>query len=373
MGILEIDYPNLVVKKELVKDRLVYTIDNFYKYPHIIVAKLLCHERKKKKKLADHNYYPGVRFDLDKLASRKEVDDHLNQFRDLLCSHGFDRSRFSASIRYQDIPKVANLRYQDIPEVMISKFSEEIGLSKPLVRVKESDSLEKRMKEHFRLREALRGNTIDTRTIPDICKTDNVSHELRGSMANPHCDSSPRLNTCNKLAAVCYLSKAIHGGTGLYYNKKLQTHCASYGYEIKRERNMVDKLIGATQDEKAKVLYLDREHYRLARSCNAPGKMMSESDEFYDLIHKFSMEFNRLIVYEGDLYHSMYVQDIDFWRKHDRITTNYFIPIYWQDEQGQSVDPNKVMGLGLGLDAIENSKHISKHIEYFHCDLINSL
>jgi hypothetical protein len=66
---------------------------------------------------------------------------------------------------------------------------------------------------------------------------------------------------------------------------------------------------------------------------------MSKSDDTYELLYLFPMKFNRLALYEGDLNHVMYVEDVNFWKTNERITSNYFVHIKWGlSPDGESVD-----------------------------------
>ena len=38
------------------------------------------------------------------------------------------------------------------------------------------------------------------------------------------------------------------------------------------------------------------------------------------------MKWNRLIMYDGDLFHGIYLEDEDIFKKNKRLTTNYLIP-----------------------------------------------
>ena len=71
-----IDYDNVTVNKIKVKDRDVYIIDNFYKYPERIVDYL----KKQNFKREEDNYYPGDRLYIHPEEKRK----HLDAFRNFM-------------------------------------------------------------------------------------------------------------------------------------------------------------------------------------------------------------------------------------------------------------------------------------------------
>ena len=58
---------------------------------------------------------------------------------------------------------------------------------------------------------------------------------------------------------------------------------------------------------------------------------MNETNEDFELLHFFPMKFNRLVVYDSDLLHAMYVKDADFFDTHERLTANYFMQQIWEE------------------------------------------
>jgi len=81
----------------------------------------------------------------------------------------------------------------------------------------------------------------------------------RGTVSNPHTDASPAISNYNTLACLCYLSKDIHGGTGLYYNKQLQTFCTNWDFENEDRWNLWKKVQAVTTDKEKLVII--RNHY----------------------------------------------------------------------------------------------------------------
>ena len=283
MGVLDIDHENIVVKKHTVMNRVVYTFDNFYKYPKLVRANY--HKFKDKSTVEKNNFYPGKRLHFTNSFTNQEIREHMDDLKRLICSHGFDNSRFvHAESDFQT----------RICEVSFSVCSDE-GANKPYAAE---------------------------------CLKD------RSNTSNPHTDSNPLgPERNNKLACLCYLSKDIHGGTGLYYNKRLQTFCTDAKYEDEDKWNLWKKVQAVTTDSEKLVIirnhYTDRSKNTFSRPT-AKG-FMNKSDEYFDLLHFFPMRFNRLIAYEGDIMHSMYIEDDNFYKVHERLTSNYFLDIYWDE------------------------------------------
>ena len=278
ISILQIDYDNIIVTKNTVKDRVVFTIDNFYKYPNSIIRRY--HKNQDKSIDKNDNTYPGTSLSLKDIIGADEVEQHTEDLRSLLCSHGFESSRFISS------------RYD---QVNVCRLSSEI----------------------VRQKGRLLGNHLKD----------------KGPVSNPHTDASPGFKRLNTLACLCYLSKDTHGGTGLYYNKQLKTFCTSVDFENENRWDMWKKVEGATTDEEK--LDIIEAHCIDRNEKTYPNLItkgpMNKSDEYFDLIHFFPMKFNRLIVYEGDIVHSMYMEDENFFKVHERLTSNYFLGIVWDE------------------------------------------
>jgi len=113
---------------------------------------------------------------------------------------------------------------------------------------------------------------------------------------NPHFDTDGDDNK-KLLAGVCFLSKVNHGGTAIYRNKKLN-------------------------------VYHDCEKFRKApMNLKYPNKsLLTKNSEYFEIIKLFPMKWNRLIMYDGELFHSIYIEDENIFIKNKRLTTNYFIP-----------------------------------------------
>ena len=92
-------------------------------------------------------------------------------------------------------------------------------------------------------------------------------------------------------------------------------------------------------EEKEKLFNAGRQEFDLKVTPPSRSGTMSKSDDLYELLHLFPMKFNRLALYEGDFLHTAYIEDVEFWKRHDRITTNYFIFVKWGlSPTGESVE-----------------------------------
>tara|TARA_B110000003_G_scaffold240045_1_gene246440 strand:+ start:5085 stop:5807 length:723 start_codon:yes stop_codon:yes gene_type:complete len=232
-----IDYDNVIVNKMKVKDRDVYIIDNFYKYPERIVK----YFKKQNFKKEENNYYPG-----DRLYIHHEKKlMHLNAFRKFMEGNG-----------YKNV-WIKNPREWKASHFMISKYN-------PYYRKK----------------------------LPNG----------QAANANPHVDAEPN-KLYTSLVGLCYLTKDIHGGTGLYRHKKMDIY--SINEELTKEPDIMPRLFP----------YWD---YRL----------INKSCDHFELMKLLPMKWNRLVLYDGDILHSMYIEDPEFYKIHERITTNYFVSVY---------------------------------------------
>tara|TARA_B100000497_G_scaffold44713_1_gene51829 strand:+ start:456 stop:1238 length:783 start_codon:yes stop_codon:yes gene_type:complete len=135
----------------------------------------------------------------------------------------------------------------------------------------------------------------------DTYDTDDIKHEYIQATANPHWDTVPD-GTYNMFVGVCYLSKKNHGGTGIYKNRELNFFSTNQiNLELLNEKKIFPY-------EKKRVIN---------KSCDK-----------FELLKLLPMKFNRLVLYDGDLLHSMYIEDPEFFKHIDRITTNYTMPVY---------------------------------------------
>jgi hypothetical protein len=124
--------------------------------------------------------------------------------------------------------------------------------------------------------------------VPELkCERENIC---------PHFDTDGNDNK-KLLAGVCFLSKVNHGGTAIYRNKKLNVY-----HDCEKFRKSPMNLRFPTDD------------------------FLEKKSEYFEVLKLFPMKWNRLIMYDGNLFHSMYVEDDDIFKKNKRITSNYFIP-----------------------------------------------
>tara|TARA_B100001564_G_scaffold180136_1_gene151297 strand:- start:79 stop:1122 length:1044 start_codon:yes stop_codon:yes gene_type:complete len=299
MGIFDIDFENLIIKRDKVKDRTVYTIDNFYKYPRAV----LNYARQNEINAQNHtSSYPGTIVKLDPYS--EEYTRHARQFNEFLEMIGFDMDR------------------------VISDFESPIG--------------------------SFSHNVYFSKYIPGLIKENQNEWEKsrQEQTANTHTDSLRHMQQTSRLGAVCYLSKQCSGGTGLYLNKKtgeycsrgvemlldyLEGKCKIKGFESEDILSKIERTLD--KEEKTKLFDACKHEFDLKVTPSSRSGTMSKSDDLYELLHLFPMKFNRLALYEGDLNHTSYIEDDEFWKRYDRITTNYFIQVKWGlSPTGESVE-----------------------------------
>tara|TARA_B100001564_G_C20647639_1_gene675201 strand:+ start:955 stop:1890 length:936 start_codon:yes stop_codon:yes gene_type:complete len=274
MRILDIDYEKMIIKKETIMDRVVYTIDNFYKHPNLVVSRF----RKFQDKLTvEDNKYPGENLNFKEVFGGQQINDHIDQLKQILSAHGYD------------ILSIAN-------NPSYSKFCNKVALTK-------------------------------------VFKTKVLKEQ--DTLCNPHSDCRPSCRpSSNLLACLCYLSKDVHGGTGLYHNKQLNMYSTDLNWEREIYYQLWRKIKASnSQEEISDIIeahYLDMNMKRFPKTISEG--CLNKSDEFFELMHYFPMKFNRLVVYQGDILHGMYIEDLNFFKTHERLTTNYFFPIQWGNQ-----------------------------------------
>lgn len=291
----DIDYDNLVVKKVKVKDATVLYFDNFYKNPEKILE--LYVKNVEKLEVSNTDKYPGSKMNLLELLGHERVREHLNEVQNLLVSNGIDATKFDLKLGQEKL---------NVPDLFPKAFT----LSKLDVNhIKELVS-----KEH----------------------TAQSSHMIRkGTTTNPHTDGSPRKLPHSLFAGVCYLSEHVHGGTGLYYNKLLKTHRIDKLFEIRDAESLWNKISESATEDIQQLGDIVEKHFTERGVKMMPndssGSWTNKGDENFELIHIFPMKFNRMVFYEGNLIHAIYIEDENFYKIHDRITANIWIPINWED------------------------------------------
>ena len=287
MGVLDIDHDNLVVKKDIVKDRVVYTIDNFYKYPNAVIQ--LYHKFQQQIPMDDQSRFCGSRLDLRELFSEGVVDEHVKNLQTLLVTHGFDESKFVTPNEEEEL----FAKGENKSAVLLSKFVKQTGFDKPL----------------------------------------KISG--KGSMANPHADGTPQTTTTNKLAGVCYLSKDIHGGTAIYRNKEMDVYNVGPKFTEKIAHHICQKFelegVKSSEEQANMIGEIYKDWFLKLYPRESSQGFMNETNEDFEMLHFFPMKFNRIVVYDSDLLHSMYVKDADFFDTHERLTANYFMQQIWEE------------------------------------------
>jgi hypothetical protein len=313
MGVLDIDYDNLIVKKETVMGRVVFTLDNFYKYPKLVAAHY--HKYKNKSRPPINTHYPGKRIDFGKIFQTQTRDDHINDLKELLVSHGFDD-------RFVNLPD----HHIDRDVATFSIFDKKISQIKTISPGKLTTNTDAANNEK-------RMNPLS------YWKDESMDESgLLSTLYNPHTDANPTDNMFNKLACLCYLSgdEDIHGGTALYYNKAVETGTTGKDYNNKLHHMVWKKYTEAADlsEKERKQIVIEclnnTSKMMFTPRCEADG-MLNDTDEHFQLVHLFRMRWNRLIVYEGDILHAMYIKDIDFVNSHERLTTNYFLAYEWAE------------------------------------------
>jgi hypothetical protein len=110
---------------------------------------------------------------------------------------------------------------------------------------------------------------------------------------NPHIDEETRYN----YAVLLYLNKPgdCHGGTGIYKSKVLDNITPRVNGELIPQEKFV--------------------------SLYEKTDIIKDSTDKWELIHLFKMKPNRLIIYESSLFHSIYLDSFDLFKKY-RYTFN---------------------------------------------------
>ncbi len=316
MGLFDIDYDNIIVKKDIVMGRVLCTIDNFYKYPKLVSAHYSALKKRIGLKL-DNSNYPGKRFELDEAFDHRILEAHLKDVKALLKSHGYNRimDKFTNDHQVGQVGKISFSKFD--PAVKKKLNFERLLLDKGDTRRIDPPSYH----------ESDEGAEDDNDADPDTAVDCNY---------NPHTDAEPSANRDNILACVCYLSEDIHGGTGIYYNKALHTCSTDVNFWNELKYLLLEKIkelegVVSIDERNKQIRELYISHHRKLWPRREADGPLNDSDEHFDLLHLFPMKFNRLVVYEGDLLHCLYYKDIGFYDKHERLTTNYFLPYEWTE------------------------------------------
>ena len=304
MGILDIDYDNLVVNNFLIKDRMVYQIDNFYKYPNLVAA--LFNKHKKSLETSGANY-PGKILKLEAFIGKTYFEEHLTEVKNILAENGCDHTKFvqgeKGSVDYGNF----------------SLYSEDVKNEKS-----------------GGLAVLPNGHIIDT-------------------TCNPHTDSHSE-DSMIYMSTICCLSKRCHGGTGIYYNKHLKTFTAYDAVKalyprVKAFYDRPSKELDSIVESSLKDLLSKQFPRQIHNGC------MHDTDEHFELLHFFPMKFNRMIFFDGDMLHAMYAKDISFFDTNERLTINYFMSARKPPEQ-EIVPNEEVLLLNLVNDVAKRSPYV---------------
>ena len=275
MGILDIDYDNLVVNKFFIMDRMGFQIDNFYKYPSSVAA--MFHKHKNKAFISSESNYPGKLLYISEIIGRPYFSEHLSELKNILVENGVDHSKF---IQEKHDSGNFSLYHEDARSEKIKEYC-----LHPI------------------------GHKVDP-----IC--------------NPHTDPHPEAGLGMIVTStICCLSKECHGGTGIYYNKHLK-RCTDLtnGDTLK---GMLSKLKTSHDKPSEELDSIVESHIKYMVTKSKPRQThegcMHDTDEHFELLHFFPMKFNRMIVFDGDMLHAMYAEDTSFFDTHERLTINYFL------------------------------------------------
>jgi hypothetical protein len=281
-SIFDIDYENIIVNKHKILDRTVYTIDNFYKFPFGVLK----HFRNMEMPPAT-SFYPGNRADYNPKTQGEynATWKHVNDIKLLLAHHGFDYSRF---IYNKDTTN----------DYELLQFSQLVN------------------------------DVLKTKKYKDVLNADSEN----SVGFNPHTDAEAFEDDNNLLAGVCYLSRDTHGGTGIYRYRKDGVYCSNQRVRVNSMTSLKEKLEGVSCEvQRSDIMYkffTDDYNDRMPKKSG----LMNKSDEHFELLHLFPMKFNRMVFYEGDLLHSIYIDDENFFIHNERITTNYTFALKWDYE-----------------------------------------
>ena len=293
MSIFDIDYDNLVVHKDTILNRTVFIIDNFYKYPFQVLRRI---ENTNLPPSSD--FYPGNRGDFVPRNRNEGMGawNHVNELKLLLRDHGFEYSKF--------VLNKNSCGYE------LLQFSELVS------------------------------DVLQNKKYQDVL---NINSQ-NAVGCNPHTDADAFANEFNILACVCYLSRVTHGGTRIYRIKHNGTYCTDQRLVLEFLNSLKEKLEGvSSESEREEIIFEYFTNDYKNRMLRTTG-LMNESDDHYELLYKFPMKFNRMIVYEGDLLHSIYIQDENFFKINDRKTVNYTLSTKWEYEDD---DENKLKSKDL--------------------------
>ena len=166
----------------------------------------------------------------------------------------------------------------------------------------------------------------------EIHKKKNTDEAGAPVLANPHNDTDFMEDQANFLTGICYLSKnSIHGGTGLYRIKKNGRHATDWKYHYERMSILAGKLAGISDSNERNKIIDNHKSDEINSLFPHLRGFINESDDYFERVHFFTMKFNRLILYDGDLLHSMCIEDEQFYDdlNHTRKTMNYAFLIDW--------------------------------------------
>jgi hypothetical protein len=145
---------------------------------------------------------------------------------------------------------------------------------------------------------------------------------------HPHVDMFGRKNP-HKFAAVIYLNlpDSCRGGTGFYQHKA--SGIIKFPSSITPEvaRYMEQHGLDTPKRLLRHLLVLHPYHEENIKSAGHKWNLISNSNDFWEQIHRVDMQFNRLVVYDAMCFHCPVFDPEHFSEKHHarRLTQNFFM------------------------------------------------
>ncbi len=153
--------------------------------------------------------------------------------------------------------------------------------------------------------------------ISNLTINDQETKENPGKAIDPHVDHC-------LFAAVAFLNipEECRGGTAIYRHR--ETLLESLPHPIPYYENFIKERIFPLAKKYSCKSYEDFLQ-KIIFSPRETSQCISESDHRWELIKILEMKYNRLVLYEGKLFHSVYFQPNDFIH-HYRIVQAMFFP-----------------------------------------------
>ena len=161
----------------------------------------------------------------------------------------------------------------------------------------------------------------------------SIGHEFKskGSTDNPHVDS----HIPGMYASLIYLNKPDNcwGGTDIFRSKILNRYTwpiYKKAPEIKDINDVFDKI------------YNKPDGYNLKKNC---GSILNDKE--WEVVKHFKMKYNRMIIYESNLFHNLHLDTFERFKNKKRYTLNFWfdkLPFVRRDYE--SYDPEELLKNG---------------------------